>query len=212
MWSQSNWEELLMGREKTDFCGQVRRALKGLPDRSFQHESIGDAAVHIILSSLDVPTEILLTRRSLFVPTHKGEVALPGGRKDFGDKDLLETALRETHEEVGIPPEKCEVVGRMNDYLSITGWKVTPFVSFLTERWQIQIDPVEVDRAFWVPLEFFRENTPRVEKRLRLGRASSVYCYYYEEEVIWGLTARILHDLFQGFLPRHSIMKTDEDI
>ena len=83
-----------MGREKTGFRGQVRRALKGLPDRSFRHESIGDAAVHIILSSLDVRTEILLTRRSLSVPTHNGEVAFPGGRKDFGDKNLLETALK----------------------------------------------------------------------------------------------------------------------
>jgi 8-oxo-dGTP pyrophosphatase MutT (NUDIX family) len=184
-----------MGREKTDFCGKVRKALKGLPRRDFRHESIGDAAVHIVLNSPDVPAEILLTRRSLSVSTHKGEVAFPGGRKDSGDKSLLETALRETHEEVGIPPDKCEVVGRMNDYLSVTRWKVTPFVSFLTERCQLQIDPAEVDRAFWVPLRFFRENNPRIEKRLRLGRTSPVYFYDYEEEVIWGMTARILHDL-----------------
>lgn len=201
-----------MGREKTDFCGQMRRALKGLPDRGFRHESTGDAAVHIVLNSLGISTEILLTRRSLSVPTHKGEVAFPGGRKDLGDKSLLETALRETHEEVGISPGKCEVVGRMNDYLSITRWKVTPFVSFLTERCQLQIDPFEVDRAFWVPLQFFRENTPRVEKRLKLGRTSSVYFYDYEEEVIWGMTARILHDLFQVLLPRQSVVTTDEDI
>ena len=187
-----------MGQPKTDLRLQVRSALEGFPNRPFRHESKGAASVLIALSDTTLPTRILLTRRSLAVSTHQGEVAFPGGRRDPRDANLRHTALRETHEEVGIPPHKFEVVGRLNDYLSITRWRVTPFVSFLTKQCRLQPNPAEVARAFWVPLSFFGHHTPRVEERERLGQIRRVHFYDYEGEVIWGLTARILLDLLEA--------------
>ncbi len=104
------------------------------------------------------------------------------------------TALRETEEELGVPAERIEIVGRFQDYVAVTGWKVVPVVGFLSRRVPLEPNPGEVARVLEVPMEFFVRTKPRVMHRFRLGRKIPIYFYDFEDEVIWGLTAAIIRD------------------
>jgi 8-oxo-dGTP pyrophosphatase MutT (NUDIX family) len=140
---------------------------------------------------------LLFTRRTQDVRTHKGEVSFPGGARHPEDRTLLHTALRETEEEVGIPEDRLEVLGRLR-YMraAVSGFVVVPFVARLAERPTIRPNPAEVDEV--LELELGRlAAAERLEER-SWGRGSyHTYTYRLDGQVVWGLTGRILHHLLE---------------
>ena len=133
--------------------------------------------------------------------THKGQVSFPGGQREKADRNLKETALRETFEELGIPPGSIEVAGRLNDYLAVTHSRVTPFAGFIYGSPDISPSLEEVAKVIWVPLRYFVETKPRIEMWRRLGERVPVHFFHYGDEVIWGLTAQMIIDLVEAIGP-----------
>ena len=139
---------------------------------------------------------VLLTQRSAELKHHAGQVSFPGGRMEDRDPDVVQTALRETHEEVGIPPASVAVVGYLPPMPTITGYAVTPVVGLVDEGVPLRIDRTEVEYAFEVPLAFLldRRNEQALEREYR-GRRIPTVEFHYEGERIWGATAHILVEL-----------------
>lgn len=145
--------------------------------------------------------ELILTLRSSQLDKHGGEVAWPGGRYDPEDGDLLTTALRETHEEIGIPPQQIEVVGELRPFISKFGLLVTPFVGLVQEPVDLIPNERELEAVFSVPIEYFIDD-PRSQTDIieRHGERHVVPVYHYDGFKIWGLTAMILREFLHGAL------------
>ena len=139
---------------------------------------------------------VLLTQRSAELKHHAGQVSFPGGRMEEHDRDVVHAALRETHEEVGIPPADISIVGYLPPMLTVTGYAVTPVVGLLTDGIALQIDHTEVEYAFEVPLAFLLDsrNERALEREYR-GRRIPTVEFHYEGERIWGATASMLIEL-----------------
>jgi len=144
---------------------------------------------------LEVGTDplLLLTKRTDLVRYHKGQISFPGGAQD-GNEPLETTALRETEEEIGIPPQQVRLLGRFHEYLSSSNYRVTPFVASVSPDCRLTPNPIEVAYVLRVPLSFFAENQPECRIMERRGQRTAVYFYQYQGEVIWGLTARIVKE------------------
>ncbi len=139
---------------------------------------------------------VLLTQRTDHLHDHAGQVSFPGGRVDKSDGDALAAALRETQEEIGIAPGKVEIVGRLDDYVTGTGYLVTPFVGLLAPPIETRADPFEVADIFEVPLEFFLDRGNHGRKSLTWkGILRHFYAMEYGERYIWGATAGMLVNL-----------------
>lgn len=139
----------------------------------------------------------LLTRRTEEVATHKGQISFPGGVR-HGGESLLETALRETFEEVGIEWSQIEVLGRFHDYISINEHLVAPFPAYIQGSFDTVPQRSEVAEVLQVPFAIFQDPSRlRVERMLRSGVMSDVYFFQYESHEIWGLTARIIKDFLE---------------
>ena len=152
----------------------------------------GEAAVLIAVTDSPQPN-IILTKRSEGLSSHKGEVALPGGRIDLTDRDVIHTALRESHEEVGLDPQHVEVLGRLDPMVTRFGMKVTPVVGIVPENIVLTANPVELDAVFQVPLEFLlRDQRLRTDIGTIGGHKVQVPCWRYHSYEIWGVTAVIL--------------------
>ena len=139
---------------------------------------------------------VLLTQRSAELKHHAGQVSFPGGRMEEHDSDVVQAALRETHEEVGIPPQAIAVVGYLPPMPTVTGYAVTAVVGLMGDDVSLQIDRTEVEYAFEVPLEFLldRRNERALERDYQ-GRTIPTVEFHYDGERIWGATAHILVEL-----------------
>ncbi|RRW43743.1 CoA pyrophosphatase [Pseudomonas luteola] len=154
-----------------------------------------EAAVLLPIIRGDDP-ELVLTLRASNLSTHGGEVALPGGRRDPEDPDLIHTALREAYEEIGLPPGLVEVVGPLSPLISYYGIKVTPYVGIIPDYVEYTPNDAEIAAVFTVPLSFLCEVPPEVTPRINeQGRRSYIPSYQYGEYRIWGLTAAIIVEL-----------------
>ncbi|MFT4927196.1 MAG: 8-oxo-dGTP pyrophosphatase MutT (NUDIX family) [Phenylobacterium sp.] len=158
------------------------------------------AAVLIPMIERDNQLFVLLTQRATHLKHHPGQVSFPGGRFETSDHSLATTALRETHEEVGISPDKVEIIGQLNNYQTISKYVVTPFVGFVSADYQASIDKNEVDAVFEVPWTFFlhRVNYHHLNIR-RFGRSDDVHFMPFKDRFIWGTTAAMIHDLVCHF-------------
>lgn len=136
---------------------------------------------------------VLLTQRSAELKHHGGQVSFPGGRMEAHDEDVCVTALRETHEEVGIEQHHVSVIGYLGPMPTITGYAVTPVVGLVSDAAELAIDRTEVEYVFEVPLEFLMNasNDQWVERQFH-GRAIPMVEFHYEGERIWGATAQML--------------------
>lgn len=152
------------------------------------------AAVLLPLCQERGETRVLFTRRTDTVEHHKGQISLPGGREDAGDSGLLATALRETEEELGIPPDRIEILGALDDaYTVVSGFVITPYVGVLPHPIPLRISPHEIAEVLTVPLSTFRDpSRVRVEEREREGERIQVYFYHHGRHEIWGATGRIM--------------------
>ena len=154
-----------------------------------------EAAVLVPITRSDEP-EVVLTLRASGLSTHGGEVAFPGGRRDPEDADLVETALREAEEEIGLPPGLVEIIGPLSTLVSRHGIQVTPYVGLVPDFVEYRPNDGEIAAVFAVPLAFFRDAPRETTHRIDyLGRSWYVPSYRYDEFKIWGLTAIMLVEL-----------------
>lgn len=141
---------------------------------------------------------ILLTQRTAHLQKHAGQISFPGGGMEPDDADLQATALRETEEEIGLVPEKVEILGSLDLYETSTGYGVAPVVGWIEPPIELKVDPFEVAEAFEVPLRFVLDPANHArESRTRDGSRRFYYVLQYEDYYIWGATAGMLVNLSQ---------------
>jgi 8-oxo-dGTP pyrophosphatase MutT (NUDIX family) len=175
---------------------QIKDRLASLAPRKIGNGYEREAAVLMPIFNVDHEHYMLLTRRTEEVQTHKGQISFPGGMREEKET-LLDTALRETFEEVGIEQTRIEPLGRFHDYISITNYRVTPFVGFVQTPFSTRRQVTEVAEILHVPFQVFQDpERLRVERNMHPGREADVYFYSHGADEIWGLTARIIKDFF----------------
>ena len=138
--------------------------------------------------------EIIFTQRSTKLSTHSGEVSFPGGKWDEQDKNLYETALRESNEEINLNTEDVVLAGSLNYLVSKHKIEVNPYVGLITKK-QNLVDNDEIEKIFTVPLEFLTDKkNAKLHKIERKNRNVIVPSWVYNDQIIWGLTAMITAD------------------
>lgn len=197
---------------RLDASGRLRRALHPLrtpptgpawnlaelDDLLLPGDAQFDAAVLVGLVPRPDATQVILTRRTDALRHHGGQVAFPGGRVEAFDADAVAAALRETDEEIGVPPVQVTPLGLLDPLLTLTGFRVIPVVAVIDPAHRIHADPGEVAEVFEVPLEFLLDPANLVGQRVDYrGREREVLEYRYPAQRIWGVTASILMNLRQ---------------
>ena len=178
-----------------DFKQAIRETLAGRSKRTVDIPDHRKSAVMMLFMEREGSPHVLLTLRTDRVSTHKGQISFPGGSYDETDRDFLETALRETLEEVGIEPAEIEVLGEFDEYISIMGFHVYVFTGALNRAVEYKPSRDEIEEILEVPFSiFYNEEFDRCEKITHQGRDYDVYYYNYGKSTIWGMTARILTD------------------
>ncbi|MCL4799535.1 MAG: CoA pyrophosphatase [Burkholderiales bacterium] len=162
---------------------------------------IRPASVLVPVVDRDAELSVLFTRRTAHLHDHAGQISFPGGRAE-PDESALDTALRETAEEIGLDPGRVEVLGTLSDYVTVTGYRVTPVVGLVSPPFDLQPDAFEVAEIFEVPLAFLLD--PANHQRNRVvaqGLERQYYAMPYGPYYIWGATAGMLMNLYR-FLTR----------
>lgn len=155
-----------------------------------------DAAVLVGLVAHDSGLTVMLTQRTAHLAAHAGQISFPGGGVEPDDTGPEDTALRETEEEVGLPRERVEVVGRLDTYVTRTGFRVTPVVALVRPPFTLAPDPYEVAEVFEVPLSFILSpQGRRRESREWKGALRHFWVFPYQDRYIWGATAGMLVNL-----------------
>lgn len=144
---------------------------------------------------------LLFTRRNAALAEHSGQVAFPGGRADNEDASPEATALREAYEEVGICPSDVRILGRLRSFLTITNYLVTPVVGIIPWPYPLRLQASEVSRAFTIPLRWLADPA-NYEEHLRelpspYPPVPVIYYHPYDNEVLWGATARFTQTLLE---------------
>ncbi|MEP2642615.1 CoA pyrophosphatase [Roseobacter sp.] len=151
------------------------------------------AGVLVPIMHKDGVWQLLLTKRSSALKHHPGQIAFPGGKQDEADRDVVAAALREAHEEIGLPQDAVDVLGTLSPHETVTRFTVTPVIGHVTRPFDIRPEPGEVDEVFTVPLQHVL--TPEnfvVQSRQWRGQMRSYFAVPYGPYYIWGATARML--------------------
>jgi 8-oxo-dGTP pyrophosphatase MutT (NUDIX family) len=155
------------------------------------------AAVLIPLVLKEDGLSVLLTQRTNHLRDHAGQISFPGGRMDPGDQNPNDTALRESQEEIGLDPKRVEIIGHLPQYLTVSGYSVTPVVGLVQAQAEYVLDEFEVADVFEVPLSFLLDPA---NHQVRLWQSEQggrrFYSMPYENRFIWGATAGMLRNLY----------------
>jgi 8-oxo-dGTP pyrophosphatase MutT (NUDIX family) len=153
------------------------------------------AAVLIPLVYWKTEWQLVFTRRTEMVEHHKGQVSFPGGRCELGESTPEMTALREAQEEIGLKPEDVRLLGRMNDIVTITHYRVTPVIGVIPWPYKVRLEQAEVERLFTIPLLWLADYANWDEQPIAPdGRALPfpvIRYRSYDGETLWGVSARI---------------------
>lgn len=154
------------------------------------------ASVLIVCTPSETGIDVFLTKRSSALKHHPGQIAFPGGKLDAGDATVVDAALREAHEEIGLSPDAVDVLGTLSSHRTVTGFDVTPVLAWLPRSFSPVPEPNEVDEVFVVPLDHVTDQ-PRftVQSRRWRGSRRAFFTVPYGPYYIWGATARILRGL-----------------
>jgi len=176
----------------------LRKRLHSFPQRTIPPEALRPAAVLLPLLIRDGQDCVLFTRRTEHLPHHAGEISFPGGARHAEDQDLAATALRETAEEIGVPAARVDLHGRLDDFWSIHGYHVVPFVGTIPCPFPYRVADHEIAELIEAPLDHFRApGVHHVEDWSHRGRVHPVDFYRFGVHVIWGLTAAILRQFLE---------------
>jgi 8-oxo-dGTP pyrophosphatase MutT (NUDIX family) len=176
----------------------IKAALARHSRRTIERGVLRPAAVLVPLYVKDGVDTVLFTRRTEHLPDHAGEISFPGGRREEADVDLEATALRETEEEMGIRPADVDVLGRLDDFVSVYGYHVTPFVGALSWPYPFRTSEREIAEVIEVPLvQLCDPAVYHSENWEHRGRLHPVGFFTIGRHQIWGLTAAILRQFLQ---------------
>lgn len=160
--------------------------------------NLRDAAVLIPVVDHAAGASVILTQRTANLRSHSGQVAFPGGRIDPEDRSAEHAALRETGEEIGLDPDRIEIIGRLPDYVSGSGYRIAPVLSIVRPGFSLDLNPHEVDAAFEVPLSFLMDPANhRRQSRVWNEKERFFYEMPFGERYIWGVTAGIIRTLYE---------------
>lgn len=178
---------------------RLRRVLSGrLTEKLEAAPPLLRAGVLVPIFSVEDRPHILFTRRTETVLTHKGQISFPGGQHEPGDDTLLQTALREAAEEIGLHPGRVDVIGELDDAFSaVSGFVVSPYVGHVDgSADDLRPAPTEVKSGFLAPVDVLLDPGLHHEQlRTWQGRSHRIHYYTVGDDVIWGLTGWILHQL-----------------
>ncbi len=184
----------------------LRRVLHREPARSpvVLEDGVGDeeltpaAVLFPIVRRSREPT-VLLTQRTAHLKDHPGQISFPGGRCELADGSPADTALREADEEIGLSSAHIEIAGYLPEYLTSTGFRVTPVVAMITPPFELRLDAFEVEEAFEVPLSFLLDPANHQQHSLHYrGKLRHYYAMPYGDYFIWGATAGMIMSLYRA--------------
>ena len=174
------------------YLSDIRKVLQITSGKTYKGHGLKDSAVMLLLSAEKDNLKVILTRRSMHVGHHKGEICFPGGKKEQGDDTLLDTALRETQEEIGVVTKDIEVLGHIDEVTTTTGFLIRPYVGIIQSHRNFLIS-AEVDSILEMPIEcLFSDDNRRDEVRLSKEYALKSTNYVFDGNVVFGATARML--------------------
>jgi 8-oxo-dGTP pyrophosphatase MutT (NUDIX family) len=167
------------------------------------------AAVLVLLYEHKEEIHVVFQKRTESMRDHKGQISFPGGAADPEDRDLLDTALRETHEEIGVPRHDIDVLGRLDDMITVSNFRVTPYVGWLARYpYEWRFSDEEVAYLLEVPLRHLLDPATLIpDRRFINGRDYVFQSYQWGDDLIWGATARMLTNFLDiclaapGFAP-----------
>jgi len=166
---------------------QIEKVLRNREKERITGRDLKASAVLIPLFYNQGQYHILFTERSEEVVFHKGQVCFPGGTQEPSDSSLLQTAVRESREEIGLEARDIEILGELDDMITVTSnYVISPFVAFVPYPHSLKTNGKEVRGVFSVPLPFLMDE---------VNFKQDSYAYEYEGHIIWGATARILRQL-----------------
>ena len=144
---------------------------------------------------------ILFTKRTGKVKEHRGQISFPGGAYQDGDRTLVDTALRECAEEIGLMADRVEVLGELDDTVTrTTGYIISPFVAIIPWPYPFKVDQWETEEIIEVPISALLDKSSlRQETKIIEGKTVTSYFYHYQGRIIWGATARILNQFLDIF-------------
>jgi 8-oxo-dGTP pyrophosphatase MutT (NUDIX family) len=173
----------------------LRKLLDHRDKQSIADSNRISSAVLVPIYLWDDEYHIIFIRRTETVKAHKGQISFPGGICEEEDKSLMDTALRESHEEIGLLPEHVEILGELDDEITTTSnYIVSPFVGVIQWPYHFTRNKDEVDAILNVPLAALLErDCLRPDTEILDGKTVNSYAYHYQGNVIWGATARILN-------------------
>jgi 8-oxo-dGTP pyrophosphatase MutT (NUDIX family) len=181
--------------ENRFYC-RLRNALFKRQRTAIEAQDLKSAAVLVPLVFRENEPYLILTRRAMTVSQHRGQISFPGGASEPTDKSVEMTALRETREEIGLTPEQISIVGKMDDFTTISGFLVTPVVGIVADNAGFRPDEDEVAELFEEPLAAFQD--PTIHDLITVDHDGTLHEYHsYEigQNVVWGATAGIIHRL-----------------
>jgi len=175
-----------------------REDLSRFPSKSVNDASLRPAAVLLPLFEKGGEEQLLFTLRTDGMKHHRGEISFPGGVRDEEDPDLCATALRETNEELGVAAGDVMLLGRLDDFISVHGYCVSPFVGVIPHPYPLTVNAAEIAEVIEIPLRVLSEpDRWREENWRHRGRSVPVpFCNAGSHE-IWGLTAEILRQFLR---------------
>jgi 8-oxo-dGTP pyrophosphatase MutT (NUDIX family) len=168
-------------------------------------EQLTSASVLVAIVNRPSGLTLLLTQRTAHLNDHAGQISFPGGRSEPEDASAEATALRETEEEIGLGRDWVDVLGVLPDYITGTGFRVTPVVGWIEPGFSLSADPFEVAEVFEVPLDFLLDpKNHQLKNAVREGRQRHYYAMPYADRYIWGATAGMLRSLYHALAPAGS--------
>ncbi|HUJ85824.1 MAG TPA: CoA pyrophosphatase [Burkholderiales bacterium] len=178
--------------------GPGAEALPGDPGVEGDGAGLTRAAVLMPIVVREQELTMLFTRRTANLRSHSGQISFPGGRAEPADPTPESTALRETQEEIGLPPDRVRLLGRLDDYSTRTGYRIAPVVGAVQAPFELRPDPDEVDEVFEVPLSFLLDpRNHQQHSRVFQGETRWFYAVPYRDYYIWGATAGMLVNLYR---------------
>jgi|DewCreStandDraft_2_1066082.scaffolds.fasta_scaffold26492_2 8-oxo-dGTP pyrophosphatase MutT (NUDIX family) len=193
---------------KTELSKLLQDALKSgnkifpLFERNFHFPTPPvQAAILVPFVYVEKKWSLLFIRRSLSNDPHSGQVAFPGGRMEQEDTSPEITSLREAQEEIGLSPEHVEIIGKLPSLLTVTNYEIHPIVGIIPYPYPFRPSQSEVQKIFTIPLDWLADSTNyRVEERnlpAPVGRIPTIYYRPYQDEILWGASAQIVHNLLR---------------